>query len=87
MAIKMSGTVKKASGPVKFYGINGEFNNVGFFTTPVVGSGHMNGNIFHFSASGNGFFPGFGNLVYCMEAEWDLTKHRTPNHTFSDSSR
>jgi hypothetical protein len=73
MAIKTAGTVKKGSGPVKFYSINGEFNNVGVVSTPVVGTGHMNGNIFHFSASGTGFLSGSGNLVYCMEAEWDLT--------------
>jgi hypothetical protein len=72
MIIKTSGTVKKASGPVKFYSINGEFNNVGVVSTPVVGTGHLNGNIFHFSASGTGFYSG-SSVVYCMEAEWDLT--------------
>jgi hypothetical protein len=72
MAIKMSGTVKKASGPVKFYSINGELNVVGFVSTPVVGTGHLNGTKFHFSASGTAAHATYGNLVYCMEAEWDL---------------
>jgi len=74
MAIKPFGVVKKASGNVKFYAIHGEFTNfLAGTSTPVTGTGHMNGTKFHFSVTGSVWDPSATDtLVYTMMAEWDL---------------
>jgi len=74
MGIKAGVTIKKASGKVKFYAINGEFtNHLGGFSAPLVGTGHMTGTVFHFSATCTGLWPGTAFVItYSMEAEWDL---------------
>ncbi len=65
-----SGDIAIYGGKIKFYAIHGELS-VGSYSAPVSGTGHMEGNIFHFSFAGTLFsgrvwtyeFVGFWDVV------------------------
>ncbi len=66
-----SGNIAISGGTIKFYAIHGEVSN-GSFTAPVTGTGHMEGDVFHFSLTGTSWvsgrvwtyeFEGFWNAV------------------------
>ncbi len=60
-----------ASGDTKFYSVHGEI--LGLISAPCTGTGHMNGEIFHFSVKC--VFDNSSDLsaVFFFEARWDVT--------------
>jgi hypothetical protein len=71
---KMSGSVKTADGPVKFYAIHGEQYYAGQnYSLPVSGTGHVKNGVFHFSLTGSGIGPTSYLWTYFIEGKWNLT--------------
>jgi len=67
LAPKMSGTIKLANGPVKYYNITGEVTGA-TYTFPVAGSGRLLGSIFHFTITGFVYLSGW-TIPYEYQAE------------------
>lgn len=78
VVIKPAGnTAPYAGGRIKFYSINGEFvttdiNNV---SAPLVGTGHMDGDTFHFSVTGSTYSTEFTltQVAFHLEGFWNVT--------------
>jgi hypothetical protein len=65
-------TIQTATSSVKFYSVIGETLPIGGSGFPVVGSGHMNGDVFHFSFSGSiGNAASFYTLT--AEGKWNTS--------------
>jgi hypothetical protein len=83
-------TVKMSDGPMKFYNVGGEFTEpTTSYSVPVAGTGHMKGNVFHFSVSGAGLHQGTVTSVLALglEGEWDVsTGAGTMNYWFSNGA-
>lgn len=64
-----SGNIAISGGTIKFYAIHGEVSD-GSYSAPVSGTGHMEGNIFHFSLTGTSLWSG-RVWTYEFEGFWD----------------
>ena len=66
-----SGNIAISGGTIKFYAIHGEVSNGSSLSAPVSGTGHMEGNIFHFSLTGTSLVSG-RVWTYEFEGFWDV---------------
>ncbi len=78
MVIKPAGpTAPYAGGKLKFYSVNGEFVNtfVDNISAPIVGTGHMDGDTFHFSVTGSTYSTAYTltHEAYHLEGFWNVT--------------
>lgn len=74
MVIKNQGSIKFGAGPAKFYSINGEIITASY-SFPITGTGHMYGNVFHFTFNGS-YYYGLANDFYTfhLQGQWDLAQ-------------
>jgi hypothetical protein len=61
-----------SGGKIKFYAIHGELTNQEDFSAPVSGTGHMDGNILHFSLTGSSLWIDGRLWSYHFEGFWDV---------------
>ncbi|MEJ5377547.1 MAG: hypothetical protein WHX93_13305 [bacterium] len=66
-----------ASGNTKFYSVNGEWSNpsASLVSLPCTGTGHMNGDIFHFAVNCVYDNGNDTSAIYFFEARWNVTTH------------
>ena len=57
---------------IKFYAIHGELTNGSDFSAPVAGSGHMDGDVFHFSLTGSTLWIDGNIWTFQFEGFWDV---------------
>jgi hypothetical protein len=60
---------------IKFYAIHGEATNGADFSAPVSGSGHMDGDIFHFSLTGSSLWIDGRQWSYHFEGSWNVVNN------------
>ncbi|MGZ3880231.1 MAG: hypothetical protein ACXVBF_02780 [Flavisolibacter sp.] len=73
LVVKPSSTIKFLDGTQKFYSIQGALIDPSIYG-PLVGSGYMEGNIFHFTFSTTYFYSGYTDF-WQMEGFWDVIAH------------
>ena len=66
-----SGNIAISGGTIKFYAIHGEVSDGSSYSAPVSGTGHMVGNIFHFSLTGTSMKEG-RVWTYELSGFWDV---------------
>ncbi len=72
-----SGNIAISEGTTKFYAIHGELSNGSSFSAPVSGTGHMTGNIFHFSLTGTGQDGNTGRIwTYQILGFWSAVEQK-----------
>jgi hypothetical protein len=84
LTIKLAGKIKTAGGRVKFYNINGEYlAPIQSIRIPLVGTGHVLGNEFHFSITGTTRWV--DGIFYTVLAEgfWNLANSTNPVGTLN----
>ncbi len=83
-----SGNIAVFGEKIKYYAIHGELSNGFDFSAPLTGTGHLDGNIFHFSLISVGQYAGFLDTVH-FEGYWDVvsqTGNGMYNITYTDDS-
>jgi len=60
---------------IKYYAIHGEATNQGSFSAPVSGTGHMDGDIFHFSLTGSAEWTDGRVWSYHIEGFWNVVNN------------
>ena len=71
--VKPSSNIKFLDGTQKFWSIQGALIDPPIYS-PLVGSGYMEGNIFHFTFSITYYYSGYTNF-YQTEGFWDVIAH------------
>ncbi len=70
LATKKGGTIQGSEGKVAFYTIQGTIQS-GSLLIPISGSGHMEGDVFHFSYDGT-YHSGIEQAFTHEEGRWDV---------------
>lgn len=84
LTIKLAGKIKTAGGPVIFYNINGEYLAPTMsIRIPLVGSGHVLGNEFHFSITGTTRWVDDTFYTVLAEGFWNLADTTNPVGTLN----
>jgi hypothetical protein len=66
------GNITISGEKIKFYAIHGEASNQSDFSVPVSGTGHMDGDIFHFSLTGSGLWVDGRLWSLLCEGFWNV---------------
>lgn len=84
LATKATGNIKMEDGAQKFYSIQGAYLAPSVYF-PVVGSGYMEGNIFHFTLTGTYNVSGTPNWIQA-EGFWNVTAHTGAMYAYITAS-
>ena len=85
LLIKPMGNIKMSGGPEKFYSIQGLYYDPTEGPAAVIGSGYMDGSVFHFSLNGIYTWQGLAGY-FQADGYWNVDTKAGPIYTFWDST-